>query len=175
MRSFPRHALLLAAAFGLAACDGTDSRSFDITDYTGNAYTGQVSLDIERPDGTGQETTYNGTARFTHVPGAEGTGAVTLVVDVDAPDADPLTFTGTYDEDGMRFTLPGTAATFTVRDGDVSGSGEVLFFDTTLDVTADGTITPSRIDATFDAEIVEGGTAETPNGTTATLALDMNR
>ncbi len=170
----PRLALsagTLALALGLTACDSGSSDPFDVADVTGNAYTGQVTIDLDRPDGTGSEVTYNGTAQFT----SGAAGAVTLTLDVDAPNAEPITFAGTYDDAGMRFTLPGTSATFTVRDGDVSGSGRIDFFETTLDVEADGRLTRSTIDADFDVEIVDGGTADAPDGTTAVVEIDMSR
>ena len=161
---------LLIAALGLAACDSDgDDDAFDMADYLGAAYTGQVELEVERPDGTGQSLTYNGTARFT-----TGSGhTVTLTVNVDAPEAEPLVFSGTYDDAGMRFTLGGSS--FTVRDGRVSGTGRIPFFDTTLDATADGTLTPTRLDVDFEAEVVSGGSEDAPDGSTVALELDMRR
>ena len=174
MRHFSRLALsvgALAVALGLSACDSGSSDPFDITDFTGNAYTGQVTIDLDRPDGTGSEVTYNGTAQFTSATA----GTVTLTIDVDAPNAEPITFAGTYTDDGMRFTLPGTTTTFTVRDGNVDGSGQIDFFSTTLDVDASGRLTRSTIDTDFDVEIVDGGTADAPDGTTAVVEIDMSR
>lgn len=177
MHTLPRLALVFALALGLTACDsGGSGGTFDVSDYTGGPYAGSVTLVVDPPGPSSQTNTYEGTARLTATSTGTNAGTVSLVVTVNAPNADPLTFNGTYDEDGMRFMLPGTAATFSVdEDGDVSGSGQVIFFSTTLDVTADGTATGSRIDMDFDAEIVSGGTETAPNGTEVQVSFDLTR
>ena len=185
MHTLPRLVLRSALTFGvsaaltlgLAACDsGRSGDPFDISDYTGAPYTGTVTLVVDPPGGASQTSTFEGTGQLTATSTGTNAGTVALVITVDAPDADPLTFNGTYDENGMRFTLPGTTATFTVdEDGDVSGSGRIVFFDTTLDVTADGTASSSAIDVDFDADVISGGTEEVPPGSEATVSFDLTR
>lgn len=140
-----RFLLVLGLAVGLAACDSSDNDDFDINDYTGT-YTGTATATV--PGQSLPSAPFTGTVATTSGNGVtmnfRATGQDGAVV--------ALSLRGTYDANGATFTSinESAAAAVNVRvaaNGRVSGTITVPnFFGQTLNLTASGSVTPSKID-----------------------------
>ena len=92
-------------------------------------------------------------------------------------DGEPLVFEAKYTDSGAQVTFGSgsSAAVFGISpSGSISGTGEVTFFDTVLDVSASGNATSTRINSVLNIDVVSGN-EETPTGTEVTVRLDLTR
>lgn len=146
MRSFVRFAPLAAAALLLltaTGCDSNDGGDFDVRRYVGT-YVGTAKGSFTF-FGEVNAVDQAATATFA-TPSA---GRVTLTTGSAGPDDEPQVLEGTYDDNGMRFTLSDETTGQTVpitidADGKVSGRATLSQQGLTGTLTVSGSLTPSR-------------------------------
>ena len=145
-RLFALAALAAALLLPLAGCDsGGDRDGFNIGDYVGT-YRGGFK---GRSSFFGQTQTVDEAGTATFAKTGAGTVTLTFMNGASGPDAEPEAIPGTYDENGMAFTLTdedtGQRLPFTVNAaGEVEGSVALAEEGITGTLTVSGSLTPRR-------------------------------
>lgn len=172
-----RFSLLLVLAVLAVGCDSSGSDNdddgpagpFDAQAYVGD-YTGAALVSVATPD-----TSYVAAAQAVTVSIAASGGSATI--NVTPEEGDPLTFAGSYDDDGAVLPLTDGGSTLVLRldrEGDVSGTGTVRLGTLRFRAEADGSISPTNLSVTLALVVSEGNEA-LPVGSRATVTLGARR
>lgn len=148
---FAALAALLLLATG---CDTNDGDGFDVNAYLGT-YTGLATATVN-PGSGAQSVSKPATATFTKT----SDGNVTLLfVSTDPEDSEgEQRYTGTYDSEGMHFSLEGIPAFSVSSNGTISGTASQSSEDLSTTIVFSGSLTGSRLrmnqDIAFSSPIV---------------------